>query len=103
MADQTYEVNSGSGVPSQGSPCERLAPIVEALLAAGNVPNTNGFVTRPDGLVFALVYPIDFKLVRETCDVPRGVVLGDESDTILDRLTWCSIEGPGAMAADVVG
>ena len=103
MADQTDEVKNGLIVPSQGSPCERLAPIVEALLGAGNVPSTNGFVMRPDGFVLSLAYPIDFKLVRDTCDVPRGVVLGEDSDTILDRLTWCSIEGPGAMAADVVG
>ncbi len=64
------------------------------LLAAGNVPNTNGFLRRPDGLVFELVHPIDFALIRATCDVPPNVVLSEEHDTILDRLTWCSIEGP---------
>ena len=70
------------------------------LLAAGNVPNTNGFLRQPEGAVIGLVYPIDFELVRATCVVPPEVVLSEEYDTILDRLTWCGIEGPGALAAN---
>jgi len=76
-----------------------LQEILGVLLAAGNVPNTNGFLRRPDGLVFELVHPIDFVLIRATCDVVPNVVLSEEYTTILDRLRWCSIEGPGAVAA----
>ena len=82
-----------------GSPCERLQEILGVLLAAGNVPNTNGFLRRPDGPVLELVHPIDFVLIRATCDVPPNVVLSEEYDTSLDRLKWASIEGPGALAA----
>ena len=81
-----------------GSPCERLQEILGVLLAAGNVPSTNGFLRRPDGPVLELVHPIDFVLILATCDVPPDVVLFEEYDTILDRLTWCSVEGPGALA-----
>lgn len=102
MGDGNHGVAPRSPSGPKRSPCQRLEAIVDVLLAAGNVPNTNGFVSRPDGFAFELLYPIDFELVRASCNLPKGVVLSEEHDTIPDRLTWCAIQGPGARAMAVV-
>lgn len=73
-----------------------LVPVVEALVGAGNELRDGGFVLSPDGWRCRLLAPLDFARIRERCDLPATVQLSPEHDTVLDTLTWCSIEGPGA-------
>ncbi len=77
-------------------PFANLLPIVDALIRSGNEALDEGFRLNPDGWRCRLARPLDFSLIRETFDIPSNVVLSPDHDTILDRLTWCSIEGPGA-------
>jgi hypothetical protein len=102
MGDVSHEVDPAAPEVPGSLACARLMPIVHLLLANGNVPNTSGFVMRKDGGVYEMVYPIDFALVRERLELPPQVDLLESSDTILDRLTWCAITGPGALAANRV-
>ena len=54
---------------------------------------------NPDGWRCRLGHPIDFETVRREFEIPASVNLSDVHDTILDTLSWCSIEGPGADLA----
>ncbi len=75
-------------------PFANLLPLVDALLEGGNALVDDGFVPNPDGWRCRLTRPIDFDLVRDRFEIPDTIQLSPEHDTILDRLTWCSIEGP---------
>lgn len=77
-------------------PFANLLPLVDALLQGGNALQDDGFVRNPDGWRCRLVRPLDFSLIRRNFEVPDNVELSAEHDTVLDKLTWCSIEGPGA-------
>ena len=48
----------------------------------------------PDGWRCRLGHPIDFGRVRREFEVPASIHLSKAYDTILDTLSWCSIEGP---------
>jgi hypothetical protein len=37
-------------------------------------------------------------VIEELFDLPDNIKLSRKHDTVLDQLTWCSIEGPGAQA-----
>jgi hypothetical protein len=76
-------------------PCARLKTIVDALVSTGNSVIDGGFVLNPDGWRCRLTAPINFDLVRSNFDFPVAVVLSEETDSILDRDTWCVLEGPG--------
>lgn len=80
----------------EGRPFLNLLPLVEAFVDGGNSLEDGGFLLNPDGWRCRLVRAIDFELIRETFEIPDNVQLSPEHDTVLDRLTWCSIEGPGA-------
>jgi hypothetical protein len=86
-----------STVASQ--PYANLLPVVDLLLSLGNVALDGGFVMNPDGWRCRLGHPIDFEAVRRMLDVPASISLSKVHDTILDTLSWCSIEGPGADMA----
>jgi hypothetical protein len=75
--------------------------MVDLLLSLGNVALDGGFVMNPDGWRCRLGHPIDFETVRRKLEVPASINLSDVHDTILDTLSWCSIEGPGAGEPDV--
>lgn len=77
-------------------PYANLLPITDALLAAGNEHLDGGFVLTPAGYVCRLAKPIDVALVRARFSLPPTIEASGEYDTILDRLSWVAIEGPGA-------
>lgn len=79
-------------------PYANLLPIVERLVAEGNECLTGGFVASPDAWQARMARPIDFDLVLTTFRLPPNVDASPEHDSILDRATWCVIEGPGAHA-----
>jgi len=77
-------------------PFANLLPLVDLLISEGNELIDGGFVLNPDGWRCRLERPLDFELIREGFEVPDNIQLSPNHDTVLDRLTWCSIEGPGA-------
>jgi len=82
-----------------GKPYANLLPIVEFLVSRGNIAIEGGFVLTQGGWGCLLERPIDFDAVRAEFETPPTVILSESDDSILDRLSWCSIEGPGAHAA----
>jgi hypothetical protein len=77
-------------------PFANLLLIVDALVSRGNQFADGGFVLNPDGWRCRLTKPLDFEVITELFELPDNVQLSRETDTVLDRATWCSIEGPGA-------
>lgn len=77
-------------------PFANLLPLVDAFLQGGNSLQDDGFVLNPDGWRCRLTHPLDFGLIGRDFEVPDNILLSPEHDTIMDKLTWCSIEGPGA-------
>ena len=77
-------------------PFANLLPLVDVLLRGGNALEDDGFVLNPDGWRCRLTDPLDFGLIHANFELPDNIELSCENDTILDKLTWCSIEGPGA-------
>jgi hypothetical protein len=80
-------------------PYENLMPLMDALVASGSKPLDNGFRLSRAGWNCRLADPIDFQLLRDQFEIPASIVLSEEHDAILDRNSWCSIEGPGADLA----
>jgi hypothetical protein len=81
---------------SDDHPYENLVPIVALLTASGNAVLGAGFHLDPDGWGCQLRDPIDFALIARQCELPKNVEPSIAYDSIIDRLTWCVIEGPGA-------
>ena len=77
-------------------PYANLLPILDFLVQHGNRALDGGFILDPDGWRARLEKPIDFVAVRRAFQVPSSIQLGEAHDTILDTLSWISIEGPGA-------
>jgi len=75
-------------------PFENLLPVVRLLISSGNVLLDGGFILDPDGWRCRLRDPINFKLIAAQCQLPLNVEGSPAHDSILDRLTWCVIEGP---------
>jgi hypothetical protein len=82
--------------PDGNLPYLNLAPIAAALVEMGNETLDGGFVLNPDGWRCRLAKPIDFAFVRTAFEVPPSIDLSEAFDTVHDRRSWCSIEGPGA-------
>ena len=82
------------GDPFSDRPYENLVPILDALVAAGNIALDGGFVLDQGGWSSRLAEPIDVDLVRRLFELPASIVVSPEHDTILDESTWVSIEGP---------
>jgi len=83
-----------SGDPAR--PYANLLPLVETLIAAGNELVDDGFLMNPDGWRCRLRQPLDLQLVREKFNLPENIQLSEEFDSVLDRSSWCVIEGPGS-------
>ena len=77
-------------------PFLNLLPIVDRLVESGNETLDGGFILDPDGWRCRLAEPIDFELIRKQFGLPPNVALGEDHDSVHDRLSWCVIEGPGA-------
>jgi hypothetical protein len=58
-------------------PFDNLQPIIESLIAGGNVAVDGRWVLDPGGWAYRLARPID---------------------SVHDQLSWCVIEGPGARS-----
>jgi hypothetical protein len=76
-------------------PYANLVPMIDLLLRLGNVALDGGFIMNPDGWRCRLGHPIDFESVGREFEVPASINLSDVHDSILDTLSWCSIDGPG--------
>ena len=85
------EISRESG--DNAKPYENLLPVVDFLAANGNRPVDGGFLLNPDGWRCRMSEPLDFCLVRENFKLPDTLLFSH--DSILDRSTWCVIEGPG--------
>lgn len=85
--------------PDPRRPYLNLQPIVDALVDLGNRTIDGGFVLNPDGWRCRLIRPIDVNFVRSAFDLPSTIVVSEEYDSILDKRSWSSIEGPGANPA----
>ena len=77
-------------------PYSNLIPIVELLVANGNQVLDGGFILTQAGWQCRVARPIDVELLLRTLELPPNVEVSSDRDTILDRLSWCVIEGPGA-------
>jgi hypothetical protein len=87
-------LSRGSADPAR--PFANLLPLVTAIVERGNAVIGGGFVLNPDGWRCRMREPLDFDLISDLFILPANVHLAPDHDTVLDRLTWCSIEGPGA-------
>jgi hypothetical protein len=77
-------------------PWLNLRPIVEFLEQRGNSTLDAGFIMNPDGWRCRMCERLDFDGIREEFDLPSSIFLSDAHDSILDKKSWCVIEGPGA-------
>jgi hypothetical protein len=66
------------------------------LVEAGNEVLDGGFLLSNAGWGCRVARPIDGDLLLATFTLPTNIEFSPEFDTVLDRLSWCSIEGPGA-------
>jgi hypothetical protein len=87
-------IDRWSALPSL--PYSNLVPLVDLLVQHGNVALDGGFVMDRDGWRCRLTKPIDVETVRREFQIPSSIQVSAERDTILDSLSWCSVEGPGA-------
>jgi hypothetical protein len=85
--------------PDPARPFANLLPIVDVLVAHGNVPVDGGFVSNPAGWECRLREPIDVELVAAEFQLPPTIQASAFYDAIHDFTSWCTVEGPGADAA----
>jgi hypothetical protein len=84
--------------PDEKAPYGNLLPIVDLLIINGNHALDAGFARTQAGWQCRMSEPIDAELVQSSFDLPANVEVSAHHDTILDRLSWCAIEGPGAAS-----
>jgi hypothetical protein len=77
-------------------PWLNLMPIVDFLRAGGNTPTDGGFILNPDGWRCRMAATLDLERIRDNFVLPKTVFLSDSHDSVLDKNSWCVIEGPGA-------
>jgi hypothetical protein len=88
--------------PDEAKPYLNLLPLVEFLNDHGNVARDGGFIQTRDGWQCSMSLPLDIDLLIMHFEFPPNVQLSEWYDSILDRLTWCVIEGPNAAARNRV-
>ena len=76
-----------------GRPYANLEPIVDALVGGGNELVSRGFQATRAGWECRLAKQIDFEMVASRFSLPPNVDSSPRYDSILDRHTWCVIEG----------
>lgn len=85
----------------EARPYKNLVPIVEFLVAHQNDLLDGGFLLNPDGWRCRMSKPLDLVLVRQHFALPDTILVSDCHDSILDQLSWCVIEGPGARGHSI--
>jgi len=83
-------------------PWLNITPIANFLVNAGNIMVDGGFGLYQDGWRCRMEEPLDLDGVRRNFDLPDTILLSKDHDTILDKLSWCSIEGPRAHPRSLV-
>ncbi len=83
-----------SPLPIDERPYSHLEPMVDALLESGNRTVGSKFYLDQDGWRSDLEKPINFKLIEETFELPKSIVLSRGNDSILCHNTWIEIKGP---------
>jgi hypothetical protein len=83
----------------EAAPFSNLLPIVDLLARRGNSLVDGGFILTPAGWQCRLSDRMNLDLVLSEFVLPPSVETSVEYDTILDRLSWCVIMGPGAGAS----
>ncbi len=85
-------------------PYANLLPLVETLLAHGNLLACEGdpFVLTGDGWCCELRDPIDFDLVEATFILPETTVCSRRRDVVADSLTRSFIRGCGWRGSSLV-
>lgn len=87
---------------SAAKPYEHLKPIVEVLIADGNVPSNAhgsipidelGFYMNRDGWICALRDPINFELISANFEMPPTIKLNKTENTIFCERSWVEIVG----------
>lgn len=94
---QQTEIESECRDPKR--PYANLLPIADLLIAHGNSFADGGFRLTQGGWERQLTMPIDFALIARSFSIPASIQASSDYDTILDRQSWCAVEGPGAQAA----
>ena len=84
--------------PEPARPYRNLMPVVDLLVSEGNALVDGGFLHSPAGWYCRMARPLDLPRVRREFDIPETIELSTEFDSILDRLSWCAIEGSGASS-----
>ena len=77
-------------------PFANLLPLVSVMVERGNTAIDDGFILNPDGWRCRMQEPLDFGLIAEAFILPGSIHLDLPMTPCSTRLTWCSIEGPGA-------
>jgi hypothetical protein len=75
-------------------PYANLLPLVDALIRDGNRLRDEGFILSKGGWGCRFAHALNIDLLMDRFEIPENIRLSVEHDTILDRLTWCSITGP---------
>lgn len=79
-------------------PWLNMMPIVEFLRGRGNTLLDDGFILNPDGWRCRMSARLDIEGIRENFILPNTIFLSESHDSILDKKSWCVIEGPSAHA-----
>jgi|GEM_PF-4433477 len=72
------------------SPCPRLQPIVDLLIAGGN--RTPGWMNSQGGWYCPFDGELDLDAVRRSGLLPREAEV--LADAVFDRVSWCIVQGP---------
>lgn len=81
-------------------PYANILPIDDLLVAHGNRVIGGGFVLSQHGWRCQLDSSLDFDVIARTFVLPPTILVSPSTDSVLDQLSWCVIEGPGASASD---
>jgi hypothetical protein len=82
--------------PDPDRPFANLLPILDLLLRSGNQTLDGGFILNQDGWRCRLRDSLDFEAIRRSFQLPNTVNLSERHDSVLDKNSWCSLEGPNA-------
>jgi hypothetical protein len=91
---QDARVNLSRTSDDPKAPYANLLPLVDVLVQDGNRLFDGGFILNKGGWSCRFVHSLNFGLLVDRFEFPENIRLSAQHDTILDRLTWCSITGP---------
>lgn len=85
--------------PDPAVPYANLTPIVDLLLQLGNAAIDDGFTMSQGGWLCRMAESIDMSAILAKFELPDSIHVSIVHDSIHDRFSWCTIEGPGAETA----